>query len=183
MHPRVAPTLISVLCLLPLLLAVPSVARANGAEDTVAVNPANPANPASLAISDPCKLVTPEEVQVVLGTAVASSAEVHVKDPIKFPIRICSFQGKNGKALNVSTGVKTAADFAAEWAGHDAITELGDAAFAVPPGVLVFQKGMATCKLQALNFGFARDGHGHGYPDPALAAKLKTLGLAAVARM
>jgi hypothetical protein len=178
MHPRLAQTLTSIGCLLLLPILAPSVLRAaDRADDTVA------ALPASAAISDPCKLVTPEEVQVVLGAAVTSSAEVHVKDPIKFPIRICSFQGKNGKALNVSTGVKTAADFATEWAGQDAITQLGDTAFAVPPGVLVFQKGTGTCKLQALNFGFSRDGHGHGYPDPALAAKLKTLALAAAARM
>ena len=58
-----------------------------------------------------------------------------------------------------------------------------DTAFAVPPAVLVFQKGAGTCKLQALNFGFSRDGHGRGYPDPAFAAKLKTLALAAASRM
>ena len=175
MHPRVAPTLTSLVCLLPLFLAAPAAVRA---EEAVAAPTATVAT-----IADPCKLVTPEEVQVLLGTAVASSSEVHVKDPIKFPVRICSFQGKNGKALNLSTGVKTAADFATEWAGHDAIAQLGDTAFAVPPAVLVFQKGTGTCKLQALNFGFARDGHGHGYPDPAFAAKLKTLALAAAARM
>jgi hypothetical protein len=177
MRPWVAQTLTSVVCLFPLfslLIASPAALRA---DDTVA------ATPTSTTISDPCKLVTPEEVQAVLGTAVASSAEVHVKDPIKFPVRICSFQGKNGKALNVSTGVKTAADFATEWAGHDAIAQLGDTAFAVPPGVLVFQKGTGTCKLQALNFGFSRDGHGRGYADPVLAAKLKTLAQAAAARM
>jgi hypothetical protein len=171
MHSRVAQTLTSVVCLLPLFLALPASAHADE----------TPASPA--AIADPCKLVTPEEVQAVLETTIASSSEVHVKDPIKFPIRICSFQGKNGKSLNVSTGVKTAADFATEWAGHDTIAQLGDAAFAAPPGVLVFQKGTGTCKLQALNFGFARDGHGKGYPSPALAARLKTLAQAAAARM
>jgi hypothetical protein len=134
-------------------------------------------------IADPCKLVTPEEVQLVLGTPVDRSSEVHVKDSVKFPVRICTFHGKNGRVLNVSTGVKPAADFATEWAGHDTIAQVGDSAYAVPPGVLVFNKGTSTCKLQALNFDFARDGHGRGYPDPALAAKLKTLAQAAAARM
>jgi hypothetical protein len=134
-------------------------------------------------IADPCKLVTPEEVQLVLESPVQTSSEVHVKDPVRFPVRICTFHAKNGKVLNVSTGVKTADDFAAEWTGHDAIAQLGDAAFAAPPGVLVFRKGANTCKLQALNFDFARDGHSRGYPNPALAAKLKMLALTALARM
>src|ERR1700742_1668069 len=89
-------SLVRLVPLLSLLIATPAALRA---DDTVAATPAGPA------ISDPCKLVTPEEVQAVLGTSVASSAEVHVKDPIKFPVRICSFQGKNGRGLNVSTGV------------------------------------------------------------------------------
>ena len=135
------------------------------------------------AIADPCKLVTPEEAQLVLDSPVQTSSEVHVKDPVRFPVRICTFHAKNGKVLNVSTGVKTADDFAAEWTGHDAIAQVGDAAFAVPPGILVFRKGASTCKLQALNFDFARDGHSRGYPNPALAAKLKTLALTALARM
>ncbi|MEA2691709.1 MAG: hypothetical protein QOJ16_1096 [Acidobacteriota bacterium] len=166
---RVAPVVSSLGCLLlAATLGVPLGTSAARADEGIA---------------DPCKLVTPEEVQLVLGTPVDRSSEVHVKDAVKFPVRICSFHGKNGKVLNVSTGVKTAADFATEWTGHDAIAEVGDAAFAVPPGVLVFHKGTSTCKFQALNFDFARDGHGRGYADPALAAKLKTLALAAVARM
>ncbi len=135
------------------------------------------------AIADPCKLVTPEEVQLVLESPVETSSEVHVKDPVRFPVRICTVHARNGKVLNVSTGVKTADGFAAEWTGHDAIAQVGDAAFAVPPGILVFRKGESTCKLQALNFDFARDGHGRGYPNPALAAKLKALALTALARM
>jgi hypothetical protein len=176
MQLRVAQTLTSVVFLLPLLLTPTAALRA----DEVVVAPGAPG---ASAIGDPCKLVTPQEVEVVLGTPVASSSEVHVKDQVKFPVRICAFHGKNGRALNVSTGVTSAADFAAEWSGHDAIADLGDAAYAAPPGVLAFHKGTNSCKLQALNFGFARDGHGRGYPDPALAAKLKTLAQAAAARM
>lgn len=177
MQRRFAQSLTSALVVLPLLLAPTVAFSADRADDTV-VEPSGIAG-----IGDPCKLVTPEEVGAVLGTAVTSSSEVHVKDPIKFPVRICSFHAKNGKTLNVSTGLKSGADFATEWGGHDAIAGLGDAAYAVPPDVLVFHKGGSTCKLQALNFGFARDGHGHGYPDPAFAAKLKTLAQAAVDRM
>jgi hypothetical protein len=136
-----------------------------------------------VAIADPCKLVTSDEVQLVLDSPIQTSSEVHVKDPIRFPVRICTFHAKNGKVLNVSTGVKTADDFATEWAGRDAIAQVGDAAYAVPPGILIFRKGSSTCKFQALNFDFARDGHSKGYPNPALAAKLKTLALTAVARM
>jgi len=183
MQLRFAQTLTAALVLLPLLLAPTAGARAD--QDAVAEPGASAtADVGGIAgIGDPCKLVTAEEVGAVLGTAVASSSEVHVKDPIKFPVRICSFHAKNGKTLNVSTGLKSGADFATEWGGHDAIAGLGDAAYAVPPDVLVFHKGGNTCKLQALNFGFARDGRGHGYPDPAFAAKLKTLAQAAVARM
>jgi hypothetical protein len=171
MRLRSFPVLSALVFLSALLFAVVLVPRAARADD------------AGTDIADPCKLVTPEEVQAVLGTPVQSSAEVHVKDSVRFPIRICSFQGKNGKKLNVSTAVKNSDDFKTEWAGQDAVAAVGDAAYTVPPGVLIVRKGSSTCKFQALNFDFARDGHGRGYPNPELAAKLKTLALAAVARM
>jgi len=134
-------------------------------------------------ILDPCKLVTPTEVEAVLGTPVTNASEAHVKDPVKFPIRICMFRGKNGRNLNLSTGLKTAADFDQEWTGHTAVAGLGEGAYMVPPGLLTFHKGPSTVLFQALNFNFARDSRGNGYPDPALAAKLKTLALAAASRM
>jgi len=134
-------------------------------------------------ILDPCKLVTPSEVEAVLGTPVTASSEAHVKDSVKFPIRICMFRGKNGKNLNVSTGLKSAADFDQEWTGRAAVAGLGEGAYMVPPGVLTFHKGPSTVLFQALNFNFARDSRGNGYPDPALAARMKTLALAAAARM
>jgi hypothetical protein len=134
-------------------------------------------------ITDPCKLVTAAEAEAVIGTPITSANEGHVKDPVKFPVRICMFHGKNGKALNVSTGIKTATEFDSAWAGHDAIPGVGEAAYSSPPAVITFRKGTNTVLFQAMNFDFSHDGRGHTAPDPKFAARLKTVALAAASRL
>ncbi len=127
-------------------------------------------------IVDPCKLVTAAEVQAVLGAPATMAAMRPPSRPDETPARICSFQGQNGKMMTLYAGHRTKAQFTREGAGMESIAGIGEAAYAVPPGILSFFKGDTSVTIQAINL----DPSG---ATPALRAKLKSLALAAANRL
>lgn len=127
-------------------------------------------------IVDPCKLVTAAEVQAVLGAPATMAAMRPPSRPDKDPARICSFRGQNGKMMTLYAGHRTKAQFTREGAGMESIAGVGEAAYAVPPGILSFLKGDTCVTIQAINLDPSD-------ATPALRAKLKSLALAAANRL
>ena len=127
-------------------------------------------------IPDPCKLATAAEVQAVLGSPVTATG---MRPPARHgdtPARICSFQGQNGKSMNIYIGPRTKAQFSREGAGMEAVAGVGEAAYTVPPGILSFLKGPMSVAVQAINFDPSD-------ATPAFKAKLKTLAVAVANRL
>jgi hypothetical protein len=127
-------------------------------------------------IADPCKLVTAAEVQAVLGAPVTMRGMRPPSRSDKHPARICSFQGQNGKMMNIFSGHRTKAEFAHEGSRMESIAGLGDAAYTVPPGIISFLKGDTCVSLATINFAPSD-------ATPAFRAKMKTLALAAANRL
>jgi hypothetical protein len=139
---------------------------------------------ANESIPDPCKLVTASEVQTVIGAG-AAGIEPHIPPkPDKRPVRMCSYRGTNGRMMTVYIGPRTKAEFDKEGAGHQQVTGIGDAAYMVPPGIIGVHKGAREVIIQSMDFSSSQEALGVGAKgDPAVAARLKTLALAAAARM
>ena len=133
-----------------------------------------PAPAAEIADIDPCRLVTKQEARVALGAAVASETSPPARAN-KNGVRICSIQGANGRALTVFVGSKTKAAFDREKAGYTPVGDLGDDAYAVPPGVITVRKGE---RVLTLSMNLSDTGH-----EAALLEQMKILARAAVGRI
>jgi hypothetical protein len=134
---------------------------------------------ASAAVSDtagidPCRLVTKQEAQAVLGAAVASETSPPARAH-NSGVRICSIQGENGRALTVFVGTKTKEAFDHEKSGKTSVTGIGDDAYAVPPGIVAVRKGETAVTLSMSSNGAAG--------DAGLLEKVKTLARAAAGRL
>src|SRR6202158_3313500 len=77
---------------------------------------------------DPCRLVTKQEAQAVLGAPVASETSPPARAQ-KGNVRVCSIQGENGRALTVFVGSRTKAAFDHEKSGQTPVAGIGDDAY------------------------------------------------------
>jgi hypothetical protein len=127
-------------------------------------------------IVDPCKLVTALEAQAFLGSPATLTGVRPSSRPDKRPARICSVRGQNGKSITIYAGHQTKEKFAHEGAGKEALAGIGDASYAVPPGIIAFLKGDTSVTLQAI-------GLDPSDATPAFRARMKTLAVAAANRI
>jgi hypothetical protein len=127
-------------------------------------------------IVDPCKLVTATEAQALLGSPATLTGMRPPSRPDKRPARICSVRGQNGKSLTIYAGHQTKDKFAHESAGKESLAGIGDAAYAVPPGIIAFLKGDTSVMLQAIGLDPSE-------ATPAFRARMKTLAVAAASRL
>lgn len=131
------------------------------------------AGAAQAADIDPCRIVTKQEAQAVIGAAVASE-----NSPPGRPsggVRICSIRGDNGRTLTIFVGPKTKAGFDQEKKGHTPVAGIGDDAYANPPGIVAVRKG-ETVVLFSMSLDAAPN-------EAGLLEKVKTLARAGVARL
>jgi hypothetical protein len=132
------------------------------------------AAPSDAAGIDPCRLVTKQEAQAVLGAAVASETSPPARAH-KSNVRVCSIQGENGRSLTVFVGSRSQAAFDREKSGQTPVAGIGDDAYAVPPGVVAVRKGETAVTL-LVNSGGAGD-------DAGLLDKVKALARAVAGRL
>jgi hypothetical protein len=132
------------------------------------------AAPSDAAGIDPCRLVTKQEAQAVLGAPVASETSPPARAQ-KNNVRVCSIQGENGRALTVFVGSRTKAAFDHEKSGQTPVAGIGDDAYAVPPGVVALRKGETAVTL-SVNSSGAGD-------DAGLLDKVKVLARAVAGRL
>ena len=123
---------------------------------------------------DPCRLVTKQEAQTVLRSAVISETSPPARAN-KSRVRICSIQGENGRTLTVFVGTKTREAFDHEKSGKTSVAGIGDDAYAVPPGIIAVRRG-ETVVMLSMSSGGAVD-------DVGLLEKVKTLARAAAGRL
>ena len=126
---------------------------------------------------DPCRLVTKQEAQAVVGGAgVASELPIPPRaKKDRDDVRICSIQGANGKGLTLFVVSKNKAGFDREKKGQTSVTGIGDDAYTNPLGLVALRKGEIVVTLAPTLNGMPS--------DSVPLEKVKTLARAAAARL